>query len=475
MTEKRSRLLFMIVVIILILPFIGNIWYSLPSADDFSMLYDYDHSISIFVNAISKANTMWITWSGEWSYSFIQILINPLLFSGCNSRLLGIELIIFFIIFIAAIVVCIRELICEIFQCKSVKYVYFAIALILIMVMNSGLYPEIYTWFIGSIYMIELTFTLFCIYLIFRYYNNSEMKTAVVLSIFGFFTCMGIMVVSIVCLVYLFLFFPAYIKKKKKMRNFIPFLFCVSGGIVSVAAPGNYARHDTVETGGLHFFKAVKNTLYIECMYSGAIIRDVLIGMCLIIIAVIFYYYARKHKINNEYIHPLWAIVFYVLSNFLVIFPFALGYSSADVPNRIQYVINTFIILGLGFCAIDFGIWLGSKEKEPVDKKSVRIIAFVLLLAVYLGPLNKEYFRNTPYAQQIIGYNDTVACYDDWQNIFSEIEDSTDDVVIRSDGIHASPNIKSPMIMSDTSHWINISVARYFNKKTVKMITVEND
>ena len=82
MTEKRSRLLFMIVVIILILPFIGNIWYSLPSADDFSMLYDYDHSISIFVNAISKANTMWITWSGEWSYSFIQILINPLLFQG---------------------------------------------------------------------------------------------------------------------------------------------------------------------------------------------------------------------------------------------------------------------------------------------------------------------------------------------------------------------------------------------------------
>lgn len=473
--DRKRRISFYVVTAVLMIPYIMNILYSLPSADDFSMASHYVTSSNLLAESFRQAGSMYMKWSGEWFYSFIQTLINPLVLFGYSGRMFGIELAVFFVLFICAVLMCTWRVSKKLFGCDDSTAIYLISFVILVLVLNTGIYNEIFYWFVGSSYMIEVTLSLVVISLIIDYSIKDDIRTAVMISVIGFFTCNGLMVVSLICLVYLALFLPAFIRKQKRMISFIPFLFCFAGGIFSVIAPGNYARHDVVDSTGIHVGAAIKNTIQVEVSYLYANLNNEFLGMMIITVIVLSYLYARKRKGLVRYYSLIKAILFFLVVMFFVIFPVTLGYSSDNMPNRMQYMINTYMILGLSFLAVDTGFIIASHMgSQLIDKRSVLLTALVLIIGMYIGPLSHGSIGLIPYVQQIVCHSEAVSCHDEWVSILDEIKTSNDrDVVVDRQSVTKCSMLKVPDLGEDAGKWENTVTAKYLGKDSVRMLTEE--
>ena len=471
--KRKDRIIFVIMAAILVLPYVMNIVYSLPSADDFSMAKNYDLSMNIFIESVRQAGSMYMKWTGEWFYSFIQTLINPLVIFGYSSRMFGIELAVLFLLFIGVIIFCTDRIAVYIFQCDKSLIIYAIQFIVLVIVLNTGIYSEIYPWFVGSSYMIEVTLSLVCITLILKYHESGDKWIAAVLSVLGFFTCNGIMVVSLICLAYLTIFFKDIIQGKKRFSALIPFIFCLAGGLFSVAAPGNYARHNSIDGTGLHIGSAVVNTFKVELSQIYSNLNNELIGMMLITIVVLSYFYARKHYEKIRCVSLIKAVLFFLAVMFFVIFPVTLGYSSSDMPNRMKFMINTYTVLGLGFLGADAGFCVGHHMGDRViDERVGMLTALIVLIGFYVGPLSHGNIGLTPYAQQIINHSETVSCHDEWISILEEVESSKDaDVIVNRQEIPACSLLRVPDLGDDINKWENTVTAAYFGKNSVQFVT----
>ena len=120
--DKIKEGCFWIAVLLLVIPFAANIMYTLPSADDISMLCGYDYSTNIFVEAIRQANNTWLSWGGQWFYVIVLFLFEPLLIVKNPSFMSGAIMIMKFVSFIILVLVDIRLILKKIFEasCTSV-------------------------------------------------------------------------------------------------------------------------------------------------------------------------------------------------------------------------------------------------------------------------------------------------------------------------------------------------------------------
>lgn len=474
--NKKKKLawetIFVLGIIVLIVPYIANIVCSVPAADDFWMLTDYDYSRNILENAVAKADGMWFTAGGEWLGYFVQILLNPLLIAGYAGHTVGVEISILFIMYVISIIMCVFYIEAELFGVQDKKVYMVTVLCVLAMMLNTGIYPEIYTWFIGSTYMLDVTLSLICVILIIRYYKTDKLSYAIALSVVGFFSSMSIMTVSMICLAYICIFFPTLVKKNRKMRIAIPFLFCLAGGIIAVIAPGNFTRHSASGDSTLHWGRAVADAVYINGIYGYRMIKNFMCLSFLFIIFLVSYYYARKHIDTIIYINPIISIMLMELTMLLITFPVTLGYSSAEIPNRIQFMVNTFLVFGYSLCTVNLGLWLGNKYTEPVDGRICRVTVMIILFVIYYGFSRDGFLGSLPYTQQIVYYSDSVECHNNWIDIFKEIDSSQEsDVEIRRDDYSCCNNIKNPGLGFVKEGWVNSSIADYFNKKSVVIIT----
>jgi hypothetical protein len=473
-SRVKEQMIFLILTLLIVIPYIMNIVYSLPSADDFSMAKHYDLSSNILMEAFRQADRMYMEWTGEWFYSFVQTLINPLVLFGYSSKMLGVELAVLFILYIGAIILCTGMIAEKILGCERTGEIYLIQLSVLLIVLNTGIYYEVYYWFIGSSYMLEITLSLVCVVLIVKYHDKQSWKSATLLSIIGFFACNGIMVVSLICLVYLAMFLPDVVRKQRRLYSFVPFLFCLAGGLFAVAAPGNYRRHNSLDGTGIHIGEAVKNTLYVGILHLYQNFSNELIGMLLLTIVVISYLYARKHMGKIRHTNFLRSVLFFLIVMFFVIFPVTLGYSSADMPNRMQYMINTYMALGLGYLCVDAGLIMGSyMGSRSFDERLSLLALLALFVGFYVGPLSHGSIGLTPYAQQIVCHSETAACHDEWVSVLDEIKHSKNmDVEVLRTEAASSPLLKTPDMNADVLRWENTVVATYFHKNSVRLDVV---
>lgn len=468
MKKKWHIVVFILLVFIMTEPYMANIMCATSAADDFWML---GNSGSVLKDAFDMANYYWHCWTGEWLYSFIQVLFNPLRLAGYSSRLVNFELVSVFVLFITAILFSTHIILSKLFNLNNIRIEMIICLFVVALVLNTGVYQEIFTWYVGSTYLLGVTLALICISLIIQYYKTGSKVYAYLISFIGFFSCMGIMIVSSVCLTYLFLFLPAYIRKQKRIRTSIPFFFCLAGGLIAVIAPGNYARHDSIDSSGLHFISAFIHTINYEITYTYRLLGNVILGSLLIGIFLISFFYARSHNKEVNSIRFISSILCYGVVMFTFIFPVALGYSSPKrLPNRIEFMIYTYAAFGMCILFYNGGMRLGYRCTEPVDKRIVRCLAFMMVFCLYVGISGKGYIGKLPYYQQIVYYKDSVRCHDEWVDVFNEIASSKEDnVVIHRNHYAYCNNTRNVGMEYHTEGSINEAVARYFGKESVRI------
>lgn len=99
LTENWKFIICVLLISAVLFPMIYTIFYTLSSADDFSMAYGCSKS-TIFTDSISHANRRYINQSGLWIYMFAETLLNPIVHFELESFGIGIEMILLFLAFI---------------------------------------------------------------------------------------------------------------------------------------------------------------------------------------------------------------------------------------------------------------------------------------------------------------------------------------------------------------------------------------
>lgn len=470
----KKKLLFWIAIFLLIIPFVYTMYYSLPSTDDFWMVAGVDKS-NVFAESIETANTFYMNWGGGWIYIFLEVLLNPLVYFGINGHYLGIEMILFLCLFLIALFFMTKTYMRQILKITDEKYFMITYFLILVLFFNTAVYTEIFYWFVGSTYLLSMILILWTVKLEFDFFSTETPSWGRILfiSVIGFCACMRYVEAVFPGLIFLVFFFDRVRQKRWKIRQVIPFVSWVTGGIIAVAAPGNYVRYSET-SGGSQFsliriaIGAVKNATTMTINGVFDLFKNpvfIIVMICFMVLGVYIY---DRVEISA---HPGIAFIVTLLGLWITFFPFALGYgNNRYIPNRCCFIFNLYAVLSLAVCFFHLGCWMKEKKSCKIDKKQLQVIAVSLAIFGYICLIPTKYYQELPYAQVVSQSHQVKVVHAEWKQVLNYIASLDETEVVFERQRMNTPIIKSPGITGDPENSINQNVAAYFGKESIAII-----
>jgi hypothetical protein len=114
-------------------------------------------------------------------------------------------------------------------------------------------------------------------------------------------------------------------------------------GVIAVAAPGNYARHESFDSS-LHIVDACVDACKIMLM----IIKQMIQQPFFIALLIFFVYVGLRHERNMKGKWVILSAALTIATLGLNAFPIALGYAGADYfPNRLYFVLDLVFMVGM--------------------------------------------------------------------------------------------------------------------------------
>lgn len=460
---------------IVLLPMLCTIFYTLPSADDFSMVVDCSKS-TLLRDSIRRANLTYMSWQGLWPYIFMETLINPLLLFSLESWGIGMEMILLFSAFIASLFALISTAAKKILGVNKKEIIAVYILFFLFVFINTNIYKEIFYWFIGSQYMMALTLGIITITLAIKYfYDDKRNRGAIFLSICGALACNFFHGAILPGMIYIVLWFCFSIKEHRPLwKKSIPFWIMLLSGLSAVAAPGNYVRHTAFDSS-LNILKAV-----IDALKMTGIILNHLIQQPLVIVLLVFCIYTGMKHANRSVkgTYPLLAGFLFLLTLFLNAFPIALGYAGTSYfPNRIYFLLDFTALVGMIVFSICLGMYASGLEQYKALKMCYieTFLAFFIFLILYSTLIYTKNTRGLPWFQTLTSVKDVKELHDIWQDCLIEIRDSDESnvTIIVEQGSYVSPILSLPNLANNKENWVNESVAQFYGKESV--VVIEQD
>lgn len=470
----RDIVIFIFLYAVLLLPYIISSTNTIPSADDFSFanaIKEYRVQSDNYFLALCKfVKSRWFTWSGRWLGGLFPSGLHPLVISDNPYVLLEIEMAISVLIFVFSFAILIDSILKYIFSISSIKTRNIFILLSIFTILNTEIYSEIFYWYTGVIYICMVGSELLTFALMLRYFENIHRKWITVLfSIIGFYTCNGLQAIVPVFLVYVVAIICKYRQEKRIYKqDCVIFILFLTSALLSVCAPGNFARHSVIDSTGVHFIKAsiytCNNliTLSIKLLSNPAVIGLMTVFFCL---GVHLFLKHGSFKINL-----LVTSVFFVLLMFGMMFPVSLGYSSSSIPNRILFMFAVHFLICVCIMMI-FGGNYAAKYMGTLRKKRDGI--YMILVLFFLSHIFLSgWFQQSPYYVTTENICNDERVHDQWIVLLNSIEsDKGAAVQIDSSAIAHSPVLKDVGISTDSSSWINQAIAQYYGKESVALIS----
>lgn len=477
LSENWKFIICVLLIAVVLFPMIYTIFYTLPSADDFSMASGCSKS-TLFMDSVNRANKRYINSSGLWIYMFAETLLNPMVYFEVESFGMGIEMVLLFLAFIISLCTLIHTA----FRCvlgienREVTAVY--ILLFLCVFLNTNIYKEVFYWFVGSSYMMAMTLGLVTINLTIRYFLDAETKRgrAFLLSLTGALACNFFQEAILPGMIYLVLWcYSSYREGKPLWKKGIPFVPMFLSGLIAVAAPGNFERH-TYYSDSFNVSKA-----FIDAAKMTLIILKHLVQQPLVIVLLVGCIYLGlkfgKRQIKGSGVLLVGALFLGTLA--INAFPVALGYAGTEMPNRVYYILDFTALAGMIAFAVSCGMyakslaWCQSFQPYHIE---VFMTGFVILL-LYSTLVYNQNISKLPWSRTVAGIKQVKETHDFWQEQLIAIRDSNErNVVIEADPKYMQSDILSlPRLSGNVENWVNIRIAQFYDKETVKVEEKEQE
>lgn len=479
--EKKKRIELIMIwaaIVALLLPFLYTMTYCLPSPDDYWKTFGYTGT-GLFMDAVHQANDFYMNWFGGWIWEFMELFLNPLILFGSTSRLYGAEMIIFLGLFIVSVFVLIRTFNRFVVKHNSITLCSAELFLILFVFLNSQYWTEILYWFCGACYMWAMTFMFLSIALIIRNYcDGYRWYYSVGISILGFIACTSYTETIFPGMIYVyFIWIDCKKNKRFSIKKAYPLLFMIAGGLSCLLAPGNMARYGSTVGTSLEGV-SVKNALVYTAKGLGKSVLDMWENPCVFLAMLVFIligmYYFRNSEYSFRFVKWCILMVLSLVCLYITYFPFVLGYSSSTYfPNRMQFVFYMYAIL----LAILECLYLGGFLTQLAKKKEVDIftakfwaqVVTVFVLTIYTTLIVNGAIHDTIYVQTIYKAGQVRQAFRNWNYMLETLENTDEEDVVLEWYVFETPIVNYPGLREDPEDDINQKLARYYNKKSIRM------
>lgn len=458
--------------VLLVLPYVITIPFSIPSADDFSMGANLSYP-SLIMSAFERANYCYFNFGGGiWIYMFLEVLLSPIVSYEINSMAYGITMLSIFFLTVVSLNVFYRNLFTYEIKVEKILnreiLILFGTAIPLV----GACYPEIFYWFDGSHYAWFMVFSLWACNYMMKYFHRGEKKINFILfSVLGMLSCSATSFTVPVTLFYIVLLYK-YRRKGLRMKDFIPILFFVVGALTCILSPGVQARKEYLGGGSINIYSMINagvmtiigalsrlHSLFSECPCSFAL-------LFLVFLMGIWNRGTEKKTLGTvclNFIAP-------ILATMGALYPVMLGYGVCAMPNRICFVFDYLFFVTMILTAFALGQYFGWAYNFEWDKSKWIMVIVLYLFVVYSSLIAGRWYPDSCWAKSIFSLADIKKEHDEWIDIFCEIEASEEkNVIVKHTRINATDILNDPQIGEDEDYWVNGAAARFFQKKSIRI------
>ena len=446
---------------------IFTIFLSVPVTDDFRGL----SAGKPLAESIKGAFDAYYSWAGNIPLNIMQNFFNPqnYRFYDGTGHSTGVCLVVFFLLFVLVLHKYLMDVL-KYFFGSDEKMSVMAIVFVVVF-LNSEVYSQIYYWYVGNAYLWAVALILVCQMVFFRFFDDYKISRCIVASIIGFLTCFSYQLAVFAGVIYLL--FMIRNNSFKRCIAYIPLIFMFVGGCISAFSPGNFNRHNSIDSS-INIGEALVFSIQNAVKYTiDAFLNPIVIFF--VIFAIVFGYRHVKDKPHNIGMMVIGAL----LSEFGVLFPVSLGYSSSSVPNRMVFYVNFVIYIWIAMIFINLGACIKSKGYlNNGELKSLFIagIAICWMLATQAIPNGRYRMQEFPLIKTYLNMENCIKESRMIRNIYSTIALSPDDEVTvyvkRSDYI-ITGIVFNPSITDNPDNWTNTVVANYYKKEKISVIITD--
>ena len=447
----HNATLFIVLAVVIILPFLLISVYNNPASDDFDFSYR-TRIYSFFEVQIWRFNH-----EGGRCFSNGLLSVNPLYFD--NYWLFKVIPILVIILFVLSLHFLFSKVLEGFSKSKKWSVIGFIIYLYLFQL------PEVcsaFYWTTGAVtYQMSISLVLF--FLGFLYQFKIQKKILDLLfSILFLILAIGCNEIVIVHLLVTGSFILGYrYFKYRKIDGILFFLFiCALGvSIFELTAPGNHVRSMTIPIKH-QILRSIVQTVLHCILYILKWTPIVLIG-CLFFINEINSYIG-KLKNKRFFMNPFWSFGLLILSFYACMF---IGFWSINqiLPNRVLNVIYFFYIFMTLYCVIGLVSYYQEKYAITitVDRKIRALLGLILVILA---------FSDTPAFN---AYHDLLtgraARYDQSINErFTLLKNTPQKKICVPALLDKPPTLYNEIIMgltTDKNNWKNLELSLYYNKE----------
>jgi len=475
LVKSKISYINIIILIIFIFPFIYATIYAIPATDDF-MLEKYVLNNNAFKDNRLR-ESLKLTWdayterqgcfTGYFLFFFLSVFAT---FGLTGYRAFCCITVLSFNCLLIILLFSLLKRICNIAE-NNIRW--FISIITAVLVSNILVPKELYYWATGiCIYTFPIIFGVLSLILYLRYKEIHSIRLLIGVMVLAFISTGGtLQIAAIFCYIYLLnLAYTIYSKNKKSIKVAISiFTIVLIGCMLNTVAPGNFIRHENIDPTGLHWGKAVINSLITVFLHLKNLC-NAYIFILSVLEAYLFLKYSQTKKVKL-YNHPISVGIIYMVSLIISIFPVALGYSQTSYfENRIEAVLYIHILFGLVFVIWSIVNYLKNKYFEKSIIKWLFIISILPIMMI----TSKVLFNN-----QKINYIPSFQCIREIKNgSIKQIADNEEMIIktlASSDKKEVNFTIKQGNqtiikelnLRDDSEYWTNLIMANYYNKKTI--------
>lgn len=436
LVQQKDKIIRILCYLILILPMLYSIYYSVPASDDFAMALGRSNSKGFFADLFSNTGFFYTKRGGTVIAFFVEMIISPLNAHVHLGHLYGLYMIVAFLLATLAIVYFLRVLIAFIAPDLDEKYLKAAQLIILAVLYSTYYYSEAYNWFVGMVaYELPMIMALLTFAFIIRYSDTAERKYFILMIITGIIAANNSVLDVPLGIFYLYVI---YYKAKRKpgLHNALPLIIMIISGLVGVLSPGNFVRKSQyVDASGPSFIRICVQVCIDIAERTFRIIVDhpftVVLFIALVLVGIVSNYKARENTPNILLVFILGLLA---QAGSLLPYVYARGFTTTYVDIRVQYVMDYFIELNLCVTCILIGRYIAQKVQMQITGQTKVAAAFALVLFIYASVINNYGYLEIAQVGILKEHSTITASYNYWNGILTEIESSDEsDLVIERD------------------------------------------
>lgn len=459
--------------------------YVIASSAGYTVLLgdDYTHGVRVgafhvpffqyFAASLRYAREIYLDWQGTYFAMFIQAFLSPINNFGLPQ--LKLVMIANALLFFVSLFGVVWTAFDHVWKDKKMPHIRLTVfTIILFSILDADVFTEIFFWYSGaSSYSIPfscmlLSLMCFLIYNNDCYENRKKNVLAVVSGVLLFLAAGGSLTVSGTgCYVILLLTLGFYLAGRKiSVRNIIVTAVGIIGSLINVAAPGNFARH-TYSTGGENSWRLIQSVKWtVKNVWSETerLTKETLFGVMILVMILFGIYLSRS--IGNM-LKTFGVISVLSLGwGYVTAFPVAFGYSGPEFPNRCCFILDVVLVLSILSVAVFCGCCLDRWANLRENKSACATLAVVLFAAFLLSPESVSESALLAVAES--EHNGSYEkYYQECKAIYDYLETCPEEEVVLKMPEYIE-NFECFYFDSDENGWVNLGIAKYYGKKSVR-------